>query len=306
MEEILDQNNLIKPGTPAWEYAVADGRGTKDALQWRRGDWANRICPVGKDGVNNNAFENLEQYAKELGVELKTLLGYRGVAFVFEPTLRGVGSSFSIYKALQKYPHLIHQKPKTVREAMKLVKDEDARLAAEATAHAEEAARVAAEARAQADREIAEERIRAEERARVEAEHAEQLLHQQQERAKVREEQELARVLKEQQNQDVMRRQALLPDDPDYLASPRKSDLSVLLTFASDTAKLRIHAKRIADVANSTDILEWTDDQKFKALADIEQALNVVTQNLNYVKDLIQDPTSDKFSDEKIKEWLTF
>lgn len=151
MEEILDQNNLIKPGTPAWEYAVADGRGTKDALQWRQGDWANRICPVGKDGVNNNAFENLEQYAKDVGVELKTLLGYRGVAFVFEPTLRGVGSSFSIYKALQKYPHLIHQKPKTVREAMKLVKDEDARLAAEAKARAEEAARVAAEAMAQAE-----------------------------------------------------------------------------------------------------------------------------------------------------------
>jgi len=154
MEEIIDDNNLLQPGTPAWEYAVADGRGTKDALQWRQGDWANRICPVGKDGVNNKAFINLQKYAEDVGVELKTLLGYRGVAFVFEPTLRGVGSSFSIYKALQKYPHLIHQKPRTVKEAMQLVKDEDARLAAEAKARAEEAARVAAEAQERLDAEV--------------------------------------------------------------------------------------------------------------------------------------------------------
>lgn len=168
MEQVIDDNNLLKPGTPAWDYAVADGRGTKDALQWRQGDWANRICPIGKDGDKSGAYVHLQRYADEVGIALESLLGYRKVAKAFDASLRGLVSSFSIYKALQKYPNLIHKKPKTVKEAIQLVKDEDARLAAEAKARAEEAARVAAEAKAKAEAEA--ERLKAEDEARQVAE----------------------------------------------------------------------------------------------------------------------------------------
>lgn len=111
-----------------WEELIAEGRrlDTREGeLRFAWGDWALKVAPMGKDGVNNGATEVLQRAIAEAQISVSPeMMGeYRQVAAAWAPSARAQGAAWATHRVLSRHPdrHSLIKSGMTSREAERLI-----------------------------------------------------------------------------------------------------------------------------------------------------------------------------------------
>jgi hypothetical protein len=96
----------VEPGSSRWEE-LKTGIVSDDERNWRLGDAALEIAPMGEDGVRNGSMDRLRQFLAELAeerghvVSYRTMATYRDVSSAWPPPTRVGGASWKAHQILK-------------------------------------------------------------------------------------------------------------------------------------------------------------------------------------------------------------
>lgn len=107
----------ITPGSDRWRELIEMGRDAVARAEesisernWRLGDAALEIAPIGDGRVNNGALAALETYANEIGVTAESLRSYRALAAQWPHDTRVSCAGWKVHQILAREDrqHLVH------------------------------------------------------------------------------------------------------------------------------------------------------------------------------------------------------